>query len=77
MGFSSQEYWGGLPFPSPGDLPKPGIKSGAHALQADSIGAINKKSLPSSVLSFSHTFLLQMVVAAIKLKDAYSLEGNL
>ena len=26
MGFSRQEYWGGLPFPSPGDLPHPGIK---------------------------------------------------
>ena len=28
MGFSRQEYWGGLPFPSPGDLPDPGIKPG-------------------------------------------------
>ena len=27
MGFSRQEYWGGLPFPSPGDLPGPGIKN--------------------------------------------------
>ena len=27
MGFSRQEYWSGLPFPSPGDLPDPGIKS--------------------------------------------------
>ena len=26
MGFSRQEYWSGLPFPSPGDLPKPGIE---------------------------------------------------
>ena len=26
MGFSRQEYWGGLPFPPPGDLPNPGIK---------------------------------------------------
>ena len=28
MGFSRQEYWSGLPFPSPGDLPDPGIESG-------------------------------------------------
>ena len=35
MGFSRQEYWSGLPFPSPGDLPKPGIKPGSPALQAD------------------------------------------
>ena len=37
MGFSRQEYWGGLPFPSPGDLPSPGIKSMSPALQADSL----------------------------------------
>ena len=37
MGFSRQEYWSGLPFPSPGDLPKPGIESGSPALQADSL----------------------------------------
>ena len=35
MEFSRQEYWSGLPFPSPGDLPDPGIKSGPPALQAD------------------------------------------
>ena len=32
MGFSRQEYWSGLPFPSPGDLPDPGIKPGSSAL---------------------------------------------
>ena len=35
MGFSRQEYWSGLPFPSPGDLPDPGIEPGPPALQAD------------------------------------------
>ena len=35
MGFSRQEYWGGLPFPSPGDLPDSGIKPRSPALQAD------------------------------------------
>ena len=35
MGFSRQEYWSGLPFPSPGDLPDPGIEPGSSALQAD------------------------------------------
>ena len=34
MGFPRQEYWSGLPFPSPGDLPDPGIKPGSPALQA-------------------------------------------
>ena len=37
MGFPRQEYWGGLPFPSPGDLPDPGIKPGSPTLQADSL----------------------------------------
>ena len=32
-----QEYWSGLPFPSPGDLPHPGIEPGSLALQADSL----------------------------------------
>ena len=36
-GFSRQEYWSGLPFASPGDLPDPGIKPGSLALQADSL----------------------------------------
>ena len=37
MGFSRQEYWSGLPFPSPGDLPNPGIEPGSPALQADAL----------------------------------------
>ena len=37
MGFSRQEYCSGLPFPSPGDLPNPGIKPGSPALQADAL----------------------------------------
>ena len=37
MGFSRQEYWSGLPVPSPGDLPNPGIKPGSPALQAYSL----------------------------------------
>ena len=37
MGFSRQEYWSGLPFPSPGYLPDPGIESGSPTLQADSL----------------------------------------
>ena len=36
MGFSRQEYWNGLPFPSPEDLPDPGIEPGSLALQAHS-----------------------------------------
>ena len=37
LGFSRQEYWSGLPFPSPGDLPNPGIEPGSPALQTDAL----------------------------------------
>ena len=37
MGFPRQEYWSGLKFPSPGDLPDPGIKSTPPVLQANSL----------------------------------------
>ena len=37
MGFSRQKYWSGLPFPSPGDRPNPGIELRSPALQADAL----------------------------------------
>ena len=37
IGFSSQRYWSGLPFPSPGDLPNPGIETGPPTLQAETL----------------------------------------
>jgi len=43
MGFSRQEYWSGLPFPSPGDLPDPGVEPRSPALQAD----LQADALPS------------------------------
>ena len=54
MGFSRQEYWNGLPFPSPEHLPDPGIKPGSPALQTD--------ALPSETPHFSsHTKLCRGV----------------
>ena len=47
MEFSRQDYWSGLPFPSPGDLPNPGIKPGSPTLQADSFPT----ELPGKVLT--------------------------
>ena len=49
MGFSRQEYWSGLPFPSPGDLPDPGFESRSPPLRADALtsepaGQITKES---------------------------------
>ena len=47
MGFSRQEYWSGLPFSSPGDLPDPGIELKSLALQADSLpNRIKGKPMP-------------------------------
>ena len=46
--FSRQECWSGLPFPSPGDLPDPGIELGSPALQVD--------ALPSEPPGKSQTF---------------------
>ena len=48
MEYSRQEYWSGLPFPSPGDLPDPGIKPGSPALQADYLPSELK--VPSSLI---------------------------
>ena len=57
MGFSRQEYWSGLPFTSPGDLPDPGIERrspSASALQGDSLPLSHQGSPISCSFSFSH-----------------------
>ena len=46
VGFSRQEYWSGLPFPPPGDLPDPEIKPGSPALQADSLPSEPPRTSP-------------------------------
>ena len=53
MEFSRQEYWSGLPYPSPGDLPNPGIEPGSPTLQADALpskppGKYSPKTYPLS-----------------------------
>ena len=50
MGFSRQEYWSGLPFPSPGDLSNPGIEPRSPALQADSLST-ELRGKPKACLS--------------------------
>ena len=52
MGFSRQEYWSGLPFPSPGDLPDPGIEPKPPAFQADALTS----EPPGIFSSFSSCF---------------------
>ena len=58
MGFSRQEYWSGLPFPSPGDLLDPGIKPISPALQADYLPLSNKgRSCCTLLLYFSRRLI--------------------
>ena len=56
MGFSRQEYWSGLPFPSPGDLPDSGIKPWSPALQADALTSEppGKPHFPQFALIYVH-----------------------
>ena len=51
--FPRQEYWSGLPFPSPGDLPDPGIKPASPALQ---VGSLPLSHLGNPFLAVAVTF---------------------
>ena len=53
LGFSRQEYWSGLPFPSPGNLPDPGIQPESAALQADSLPS----EPPGKPVKLDHLYL--------------------
>ena len=66
--FSRQDYWSGLPFPSPGDLPDPGIKPGCPTLQVDSLPS------ESSGKPLMNNRILQMWILFIYLinSDIYS-----
>ena len=58
MGFSRQQCWSGLPFPSPGDLPNPEIEPGSPTLQADSLlSELSGKLLLLLLSRFSHVRL--------------------
>ena len=74
MEFSRQAYWNGLPFPSPGDLPDPGIKPGSPTFQADALlseppGKPSAETVPTRLKANKlHLFLFiclyQVLVAA-------------
>ena len=57
MEFSRPEYWSGLPFPSPGYLPNPGIKPGSPELQVDSLQLSYQRSPLSSLDHVLHNFV--------------------
>ena len=63
MGFSRQEYWSGLPFPSPGNLPNSGIKPRSPALQADSLlsGPAGKIIRGKASFNFNYVFVFDQM----------------
>ena len=61
MEFSRQEYWSGLPFPPPGDLPDPGIELESPAVQADSLPS-EPLGMPCNILYQAFIQLLLMLI---------------
>ena len=61
--FSRQEYWSGLPFPSPGDLPDPGIKPRSLTLQADSLLSEPQLNNCKGFIDINYYFIKLMVGA--------------
>ena len=64
MGFSRQEYWNELSFPSPGDLPDPGIKAGSPALQADSSPTELQGVLYLKEFDYLKKFLISVIITS-------------
>ena len=64
MGFSRQEYWSGLPFPSTGDLPEPGIEPRSPALQADALPS-EPPEKGTIILSLVQTSYLEFVCVCV------------
>ena len=64
MGFSRQEYWSGLPFPSPGDLPNPGIEPGSPTLEADALTS-EPPGKPEASLFLCHLLGLNLVTLGL------------
>ena len=75
MEFSRQEYWSGMPFPSAGDLPDPGMKPRSPALQADSLPSELQGSplTPRDELLFKKKIILAIskFTAIINYYDCY------
>ena len=66
MGFSNQEYWSGLPFPSPGDLPDPGIKP----------ASLSSPALAGGFFTTGATWEAQILNKCNKIQKLYELPIN-
>ena len=62
MGFSRQEYWSGLPFPSPGDVPDPGIEPWSPALQENSLPLSYREDLNCAHMFHKSTSIVNPVI---------------
>ena len=62
IGFSRQEYWSGLPFPSPEDLPNSGIEPESPTLQADTLPSELQESYQGSWVILLHNYSTQDMV---------------
>ena len=69
MGLSRQEYWSGLPFPSPGDLPDPGIKLRSPVLQVDSL--LTKLPGKPSTHIYTHAHICVYLESSVNLDMWY------
>ena len=89
MGFSRQEYWCGLPFPSPGDLPHPGIEPRSPSLQTDALpsepqgksymlhGEVKKKKRKKKKVRNSHVVQCESSMLSLPRALVQSLVGEL
>ena len=76
MEFSRHQYWSGLPFPSPGGLPDPGITPGCPALQADLYCLCHQES-PLKVITFAkNIFAYKASLIRSREQDLISLRGH-
>ena len=77
MGFSRQECWSGLPFPSPGDLPDPGIEPGSSALRADALPSEPPGSPPGAQTSFLISSLIFSLFQNSLVESLWNLKNTL
>ena len=72
MGFSRQEYWSGLPFPSLGDLPNPGIKPRSFSLEADALTSEPPGKPPREASSLGRPLIRLSFSNSIRLDRIFS-----
>ena len=75
MEFSRQEYWSGLPFPSPGDLPYSGIEPGSPALEAGNTTALTRRTFVGKVMSLLLNMLSRLVITFLPRSRHHFLSG--